>query len=103
MTFEMTQRRGLIVHLRNVRQARQLRRFGIVAYISEKMKYAVVYMNDTEIAEKSPLIEKLGFVRSVEPSLWPDVDTTVGSDQETYELAVDINELSDEPADEEEL
>ncbi|WP_242865408.1 DUF2129 domain-containing protein, partial [Weissella sp. DD23] len=32
MTFEVTQRRSVIVHLKNVRQARQLRRFGVVSY-----------------------------------------------------------------------
>jgi uncharacterized protein YlbG (UPF0298 family) len=103
MAFELTPRRGLIVHLRNVRQARQLRRFGIVSYISEKMKYAIIYMDDADVSVKAPLIEKLGFVRSVELSQWPDVDTNVGGDKDGYELTVDVSELDDEPADEEEL
>ena len=103
MTFEVTQRRSVIVHLKNVRQARQLRRFGVVSYISEKMKYAVIYMNEADVATKSALIERLGFVSSVELSHWPDVDTTVGSQGDGFELSVDPSELVDEPAEEEEL
>lgn len=103
MTFEVTQRRSVIVQLKNVRQARQLRRFGVVSYISEKMKYAVIYMNEADVATKSALIERLGFVSSVELSHWPDVDTTVGSQGDGFELSVDPSELADEPAEEEEL
>ncbi|WP_386119712.1 YlbG family protein [Weissella cibaria] len=103
MTFEVTQRRSVIVHLKNVRQARQLRRFGVVSYISERMKYAVIYMNEADVATKSALIERLGFVSSVELSHWPDVDTTVGSQGDGFELSVDPSELADEPAEEEEL
>ena len=103
MTFEVTQRRSVIVHLKNVRQARQLRRFGVVSYISEKMKYAVIYMNEADVATKSALIERLGFVSSVKLSHWPDVDTTVGSQGDGFELSVDPSELADEPAEEEEL
>ena len=103
MTFEVTQRRSVIVHLKNVRQARQLRRFGVVSYISEKMKYAVIYMNEADVTTKSALIERLGFVSSVELSHWPDVDTTVGSQGDGFELSVDPSDLADEPAEEEEL
>jgi|GEM_PF-1982470 len=101
--FTITPRRSVIVHLKNVRQARQLRRFGVVNYISEKLHYAVIYMDETDIPTKTALIERLGFVSSVELSHWPDVDTTVGSQGDGFELSVDPSELADEPAEEEEL
>nr|CCC57168.1 putative uncharacterized protein [Weissella thailandensis fsh4-2] len=103
MTFVVKPRRSVIVYLKNVRQARQLRRFGGVNYISEKMKYAVIYMDEDDIETKTKLIERLGFVSSVSLSHWPEVDTTVGSDGESFELMIDPDELSDEPIDEEEL
>ncbi|TYC48051.1 DUF2129 domain-containing protein [Weissella muntiaci] len=103
MDFEVVPRRSIIVYLKNVRQARQLRRFGVVEYISDKMKYAVIAMNEQDVATKVPLIERLGFVRAVELSHWPDVDTTVGSAKDNYELIIDPLELADEPVDEEEL
>lgn len=101
--FKIVPRRSLIVYLRNARQARQLRRFGVVEYISEKLKYAVIAMDEADIASKKPLIERLGFVREVEVSHWPDVDTEVGSIHEGFEIVVDSDELLDEPVDKEEL
>ena len=103
MALEVTLRRSVVVYLKNVRQARQLRRFGVVSYISEKMKYAVIYMNEEDVASKSALIERLGFVASVDVSHWPEVDTTIGSQGEAFEFSVDPSELVDEPAEEEEL
>ncbi len=104
MSFEITPRRALIVHLHNTRQARQLRRFGIVKYISDAAKYAIIYMNDDEIEQKAKLIDRLGFVASVEITNWPEVDTTVGSDNENIEFAIDDEDLADEnPITDEEL
>jgi len=101
MAFQITPRRSLIVHLNNVRQAKQLRRFGIVEYISNKMKYAVIYMNDEDIEQKKQLIDRLGFVNSVEISRWPDIDPTVGGANEEIEFAVDDTDLEDVIMDEE--
>ncbi|MDR3189689.1 MAG: YlbG family protein [Lactobacillaceae bacterium] len=96
MTFELIPRRSLLVYLHNTRQARQLRRFGVVKYISEKAKYAVIYMNEEDIEVKKALIERLGFVDKVVISNWPEVDSTVGSDNETLEYVVDALDLPDE-------
>jgi len=104
MSFERTKRRALIVHLKNVRQARQLRRFGIVNYISEKMNYATIYMDEKDIPTKKALIERLGFVESVEESKWPDVDTTVGGEREVIDFTVVADEeLALEPSEDEDL
>ncbi|KRN33615.1 YlbG family protein [Weissella halotolerans] len=104
MVFEQTKRRALIVYLKNPRQAKQLRRFGIVNYVSTKMKYASIYMNEADITTKKTVIERLSFVDHVIESQWPDVDTTVGSDsQDATAFTVDDHELGNVPATEEEL
>lgn len=104
MPFEKTERRALIVYLKNVRQARQLRRFGIVNYISEKMSYATIYMDEKDIATKKALIERLGFVDRVVESEWPNVDTTVGGERELIDFTVVADEeLALEPSEDEEL
>ncbi|AIG65423.1 YlbG family protein [Weissella tructae] len=104
MPFEKTERRALIVYLKNVRQARQLRRFGIVNYISEKMNYATIYMDEKDIATKKALIERLGFVDRVVESEWPNVDTTVGGERELIDFTVVADEeLALEPSEDEEL
>lgn len=104
MSFEKTNRRSLIVYLKNVRQARQLRRFGIVNYISEKMNYATIYMDEKDVASKKALIERLGFVERVVESEWPDIDTTVGGERDGIDFTVVADEeLALEPAEDEEL
>lgn len=104
MVFEQTRRRALIVYLKNARQAKQLRRFGIVNYVSTKMKYATVYMNESDITSKKNVIERLSFVDHVIESQWPAIDTTVGSDnQDATAFTVDDDELGLVPATEEEL
>ena len=46
MSFEAKARRGVIVYLYHLRQSKQLRRFGNIQYVSRKMKYALVYMDE---------------------------------------------------------
>lgn len=105
MSFEPTKRRALIVYLKNMRQARQLRRFGIVNYISNKMKFASVYVDEIDLETKKKMIERLGFVDHVELSHWPEIDTTVGGQQSMDEIdfAVDSDDVFDDVAQEEEL
>lgn len=104
MAFEKTNRRSLIVYLKNVRQARQLRRFGIVNYVSEKMNYATIYMDEKDIASKKALIERLGFVDHVVESEWPSVDTTVGGERDGIDFTVVADEeLALETAEDEDL
>ena len=65
------ERQGLVVWLYSLKQAKMLRRFGNVHYVSKKLKYAVLYCAQEDIAAT---IEKLGsysFVKKVEPSYKP--------------------------------
>lgn len=95
MELEIKPRRSVIVYLNNVKQAKQLRRFGVIEYISNKLKYAIIYMDEVDIEKKQILISRLGFVKSVEISNWPEVDSTVGSNQDSIAFAVDEFELAD--------
>ncbi|XJZ28384.1 YlbG family protein [Bacillota bacterium Lsc_1132] len=65
------QRQGLVVWLYSLKQAKMLRRFGNVHYVSKKLKYVVLYCNQEDV---EGIIEKLSsysFVRKVEPSYKP--------------------------------
>ncbi|QIL50688.1 YlbG family protein [Weissella coleopterorum] len=101
MTLEIKARRSVIVYLNNVKQAKQLRRFGVIEYISDKLKYAVIYMDEADIDKKQLLISRLGFVKSVEVSNWPEVDSTVGGNQDVVAFTVDEFELDDLVVDDE--
>lgn len=63
--FEMTKRCGLIVWVYNLRQLKNLKRHGTVVYVSRKMKYVVLYIDDAEKDKIIQTVSKLHFVRSV--------------------------------------
>ena len=71
---EVKKRRGLIVWVYSLRQLKNLRRFGFVHYVSRKMKYVVMYLNEEDYEMKKNKIEQFHFVRQVEPSYRPDVE-----------------------------
>lgn len=65
----MRQRRlGLAVWIKNVKAARQLRRYGNVHYVSRRMQYASMYVNAEKIDEIIEKLRQLDFVTRVERS-----------------------------------
>lgn len=72
--LEITPRRGIIVWMYSLKQVRNLRRYGSVLYVSKKMKYVVVYLNETDLETSIPKIERLHFVRQVDYSYRPDIE-----------------------------
>lgn len=69
------QRQGIIVWLYSLKQAKLLRKFGNVHFVSKRLKYVVLYcdLEDTEtIMEK---IQSLSFVKKAEPSFKPFLKT----------------------------
>ncbi len=67
----LSQRQGLVVWLNSVKQAKMLRRFGNVHYVSKKLKYAVLYCNQDEIEDLITKLKSFSYVKKVEPSYKP--------------------------------
>ena len=86
--FELTARRALIVRVASNRVARTLRRYGIVRYVSRRMHYVVLYVDQERIPEITEHLKRLRAVRSVEQSYRPDLDPTLTDLEETgvYQL-----------------
>ena len=64
-------RQGVIVYLHTLKQAKMLRKFGNIHYVSKKLKYVVLYTNMDEV---EALVEKLrgySFVKRVDLSHKP--------------------------------
>ncbi|MDF0478669.1 YlbG family protein [Vagococcus sp. PNs007] len=76
--FELTPRRSLIVWVYNLRQLKTLKKFGPVAYVSRKMKYVIIYMDESAIEQARGALEKLHFVKGVDYSYRPDVSMDFG-------------------------
>ena len=47
--FTLQERRCLIVWVYTLKPLKQLRRYGLIHYVSRKMKYVVIYMNEENI------------------------------------------------------
>ena len=72
----MINRQGVIIYLHNLRQAKSLRKYGHVHYISRKMKYVVLYCNREDIESVIRKMEQLPSVKKVVPSYRPFLKTT---------------------------
>ena len=59
--FEENPRQGVIVYLYRLRNSRQLRKFGQIQYISKKMKYVVLYMDQADVEGNIERLKKLKF------------------------------------------
>ncbi len=74
--MNVVERQGMIVHLNKVKQAKALRAYGSVHYVSRKMKYAIVYCDRAKYEETIEAVAQLPFVEKVERSQRPFVATT---------------------------
>lgn len=85
---------GIVVWLRNARDARHLERYGHLIYVSKRMKYAILYVNETELKAKMNQLARLPFVRKVEQSYLHEVAEEYNTRRTTEEEA----EWPSEPA-----
>lgn len=64
-------RQGIIVWLYSLKQAKMLRRFGNVHFVSKKLKYVVLYCNQEDVEDLIGKLQAYSFVKKVEPSYKP--------------------------------
>lgn len=70
-----TKRQGLIVWFQHMNNIKKIKRFGNLIYVSKKLKYAVIYVNQSEIEEIEEKLLKYRFVSKVERSYKPFLTT----------------------------
>lgn len=68
-------RQGIIVWYRNRRNLKHLRRFGHLLYSSQKMRYALIYVNQDDMNQIEERLQKQSFVIKTERSLKPFIRT----------------------------
>lgn len=71
--FQLAKRRALIVFVYSLKQLKTLRRYGLVYYVSRKMKYVVLYLDEEDVSDAEEKLQSLHFVRRVERSYRPDI------------------------------
>ncbi|KRN29394.1 hypothetical protein IV38_GL000278 [Lactobacillus selangorensis] len=72
--FKMTSRQGIVVWVYSMKQIKQLRRYGMIDYVSKKMKYVYLYVDQDEIDAIMAQLEKLHFVKRVAKSHRPEIN-----------------------------
>lgn len=70
-----TERQGLVIWLYSLKNAKSLRRFGNVHYVSSRMKYAVLYCNQDESEALAKKLSSMPFVKKVDFSYKPFLKT----------------------------
>ncbi|MEG0267799.1 MAG: YlbG family protein [Carnobacterium sp.] len=71
MELTLTERQGIVVWVYSLRHMKTLKRFGLIHYVSKRMKYVVIYVNCTELETTIRKLKELHFVRQVEQSYRP--------------------------------
>lgn len=69
------ERIGVIVWVHDIKPIQQLEKFGIIHYVSKRLKYAVVYMNKENSEQAIQNMKRYGFVKQVEFSHRKDIRT----------------------------
>ncbi|TYR82612.1 DUF2129 domain-containing protein [Priestia megaterium] len=69
------ERQGIIVYVHSVKQAKALRKYGNVHYVSKELKYVVLYCNQEGLERMMEKIKNLPFVKRVVPSYRPFLKT----------------------------
>lgn len=72
--FNLTPRRALIVYIHNHRVLRALRHYGQIEYVSRRMRYVVLYVDQADVDLVTEKISHLQAVKGVTQSARPDLD-----------------------------
>ncbi|WP_042145041.1 YlbG family protein [Paucisalibacillus sp. EB02] len=70
-----TKRQGIIIWFQHSKNIKQLKRLGYIVYVSRRLKYAVMYVDQDKIDEIETKLLKYSFVSRVDRSYKPFVRT----------------------------
>ncbi|WP_047984576.1 YlbG family protein [Ornithinibacillus californiensis] len=70
-----TKRQGIIVWYQHTKNIKQLKRIGNILYTSKRLKYAVMYVDQSNLEEIEKKLLKYPFVSKVDRSYKPFIRT----------------------------
>lgn len=74
--MEIIKRQSIIIWLYSTKNIKPLRKHGYVHYVSRKMKYAILYVDQRETEQAMTALKGYHFVRDVELSYRDNIDMT---------------------------
>lgn len=90
---------GLIVWLYTTKYINKLKNYGLLHYVSSKMNYAVLYVDDHEVPKALEVLKRQHFVRDVVLGYQTDMPYTYDGLLETLNTkAKETNQISEQEA-----
>ncbi|MFB4162548.1 YlbG family protein [Alteribacillus sp. JSM 102045] len=86
-----TERTGIAVWLHSTKHVRQLRKYGVIHYVSKSMKYGILYCNQKEVEETLRILNSLPFVEKAEQSMKPEIRTEFSGPVHPKEKSFEYN------------
>jgi uncharacterized protein YlbG (UPF0298 family) len=77
----MVKRKSIIVYFRSPRAIKKISKIADIAYYHKKRKYAVCYINETDLESKTKELKSLKMVKYVDESQFDTTD---------YQLQMDV-------------
>ncbi|WP_338029132.1 YlbG family protein [Fructobacillus americanaquae] len=74
----MKERRSVYVFLRGLKHIEQLKKFGDISYISKRMGYVELYLDEVDVEKTIDKLNQYRFVKTVKVSPRPDIDPDLG-------------------------
>ena len=68
MALDIQPTTGLIVYLHSIRHSRNLKSYGRLYYVSKRMRYALLYVNEADREEIMNKLSAQNYVKQVVPS-----------------------------------
>lgn len=84
-------RQGIIIWYQHRRNIKQIKRYGHLIYTSNKLKYAILYVDQNGIEDTEKRLKKLSFVKKVMLSHKPFIRTDYESIKPDKEKKYDYN------------
>lgn len=70
-----TKRQGIIVWFQHRKNLKHIKKYGNLLYVSRKLRYAVLYINQNELETTMEKMLKLPFISRIDPSHRPFIKT----------------------------
>jgi len=83
-------RTGLIVWLHSTKHVRRLMKFGYLHYVSDRMKYALLYVDSNEVEQKIKQLKKENYVKNAELTKMRDLP--LNNDSVLADMQKDIDD-----------
>lgn len=71
----ITKRQGIFVWFQHRRNIKRIKRYGHLIYASEKLKYALLYVDQSKVEEVEQRLKKLPYISKIKRSYKPLVQT----------------------------